>query len=130
VVKNSKTLTANSCLVNVFKLTYIEILISCSNFCNTYLMNRSQPALSRKVTIVNELGLHARSAAKIAELANRSKGSVWIQKGDEKADASSIVDILTLACEKGTIITIHIENKSDFSILQAIMELVESGFGE
>jgi len=93
-------------------------------------MNRSQPALSRKVTIVNELGLHARSAAKIAELANRSKASVWIQKGDEKADASSIVDILTLACEKGTIITIHIENKSDFSILEDITELVESGFGE
>ena len=93
-------------------------------------MNRSQPALSRKVTIVNELGLHARSAAKIAELANRSKASIWIQKGDEKADASSIVDILTLACEKGTKITIHIENKSDFSILEDITELVKSGFGE
>jgi phosphocarrier protein HPr len=93
-------------------------------------MNRSQPALSRKVTIVNELGLHARSAAKIAELANRSKASVWIQKGDEKADASSIVDILTLACEKGTKITIHIKNKSDLSILEDITELVESGFGE
>jgi phosphocarrier protein len=93
-------------------------------------MNRSQPALSREVTIVNELGLHARSAAKIAGLANRSKASVWIQKGDEKVDASSIVDVLTLACEKGTKITIRIENKSDFSILEDITELVESGFGE
>jgi phosphotransferase system HPr (HPr) family protein len=93
-------------------------------------MNRSQPALSREVTIVNELGLHARSAARIAGLANRSRASIWIQKGDEKADASSIVDILTLACEKGTKITIRIENKSDFSILENIVELVESGFGE
>ena len=93
-------------------------------------MNRSQPALSREVTIVNELGLHARSAAKIAGFANRSKASIWIQKGDEKADASSIVDILTLACEKGTKITIRIENQSDFSILENITELVESGFGE
>ena len=93
-------------------------------------MNRSQPALSREVTIVNEFGLHARSAAKIAGLANRSKASVWIQKADEKADASSIVDILTLACEKGTKITIRIENEADFNILQAIMKLVESGFGE
>ena len=93
-------------------------------------MSRSQPALSREVTIVNELGLHARSAAKIAGLANRSKASVWIQKGDEKADASSIVDILTLACEKGTKIAIRIENKSDFSILDDITELVESGFRE
>ena len=93
-------------------------------------MNRSQPALSREITIVNEFGLHARSAAKIAELANRSKASVWIQKGDEKADASSIVDILTLACEKGTKITIRIENEADFNILEAITELVEGGFGE
>ena len=93
-------------------------------------MNRSQPALSREVTIVNELGLHARSAAKIAELANQSTASVWIQKGGEQADASSIMDILTLACEKGTKITIRIENESDFNILEAITELVEGGFGE
>jgi phosphotransferase system HPr (HPr) family protein len=93
-------------------------------------MCKSEQVLLREVTIVNELGLHARSAAKIAELANRSTASVWVQKGDEKADASSIVDILTLACEKGTKITIRIENKSDFNILEAITKLVESGFEE
>jgi phosphocarrier protein len=40
------------------------------------------------------------------------------------------VDILTLACEKGSKITISIENKADFNILEAITELVEGGFGE
>jgi phosphotransferase system HPr (HPr) family protein len=93
-------------------------------------MPKSETVLSREVTIVNELGLHARSAAKIAELANRSKASIWIAKGDQKADASSIVDILTLACEKGTKISIQIENESDFNILEAIAQSVESGFGE
>ena len=93
-------------------------------------MRKSEPVLFREVTIVNELGLHARSAAKIAELANRSKASIWIAKGDQKADASSIVDILTLACEKGTKISIQIENESDFNILEAIAQSVESGFGE
>ena len=86
--------------------------------------------LSRKATIVNEFGLHARSAAKIAEIANRATASVWIAKGEQKADASSIVDILTLACEKGTQISIYIENQADFNILEAITKLVESGFGE
>lgn len=86
--------------------------------------------LSRGVVIVNELGLHARSAAKIAALAGSSKASVWIKKGCEKADASSIVDILTLACEKGTKITISIENIADLNILEAIAELVVNGFGE
>jgi phosphocarrier protein HPr len=94
-------------------------------------MNKNTgPELSREVGIVNELGLHARSAAQIAALANRSTASVWIQKGNEKADASSIMDILTLVCEKGSKITISIENKADFNILEAITELVEGGFGE
>lgn len=93
-------------------------------------MTKLEPALSRVVAIVNELGLHARSAAKIAELANRSKASVWIEKGKQKADATSILDILTLACQKGSKITIRIENETDADILAAIAKLVEDGFGE
>ena len=93
-------------------------------------MLNSESALSREVTIKNELGLHARSAAKIAKLAHPAIGSVWIVKGDQKADASSIVDILTLACEKGTRITICVEDKADHQILEDITKLVESGFGE
>ena len=90
----------------------------------------SQSELSREATIVNELGLHARSAAKIAALANDSKAAVWIEKDKARADASSIVDILTLACAKGSKITIIIENKADHNILEAITELVKGGFGE
>jgi phosphocarrier protein len=93
-------------------------------------MTNSAPKLTRQVIIINELGLHARSAAKIAKLAGRSKAAVWIQKGSAKADASSILDILTLECEKGSKITVGIENKSDSDILEAIVELVKDGFGE
>lgn len=84
----------------------------------------------RQTTIVNELGLHARSAAQIAGLAQNSIANVWIQKDAEKADASSIIDILTLACAKGTQITIIIEDLADIKILKAIVDLVDSGFGE
>ena len=93
-------------------------------------MSNSESALCREATIINELGLHARSAAKIAKLAQAATGLVWIVNGDQKADASSILDILTLACEKGTRITICIENKVDIQILEDITKLVESGFGE
>ena len=84
----------------------------------------------RVTTINNELGLHARSAAQIAELAKDSAGNVWIQKDDEKADAASIIDILTLACAKGTKISIIIEDPADLPILNAIADLVDNGFGE
>jgi len=93
-------------------------------------MTHSAPELSREVVIVNELGLHARSAAKIAALAQNSKAAVWVQKDAEKADASSIVDILTLACEKGSKITLTIEDKADRPILEDLVNLIETGFGE
>jgi phosphocarrier protein HPr len=86
--------------------------------------------LSRTTTIKNELGLHARSAARIAEIAANAAVNVWLMKGDHKADASSIVDILTLACEKGTKIRIVIEDPADTDILNALVDLVDSGFGE
>lgn len=81
-------------------------------------------------TIKNELGLHARSAAQIAHLAGKSAANIWLKKGGQTADASSIIDILTLACEKGTKITIVIEDLADINILDAIVDLVDSGFGE
>ena len=84
----------------------------------------------REVIVQNELGLHARSAAQIAAIVQNAKAAVWIKRGDEKVDASSIMDILTLACEKGTRISIIVDNPSDIDILKAVAELVDSGFGE
>ena len=84
----------------------------------------------REVIVQNELGLHARSAAQIAAIVQNAKAAVWIKRGDEKVDASSIMDILTLACEKGTRISIIVDNPSDIDILNAVTELVDSGFGE
>jgi len=87
-------------------------------------------AMSKQVVIVNELGLHARSAADIAKLAVNAGKGVWIAKREETADARDILDILTLACPKGTKITIGIDDTSDEEILNRIVSLVESGFGE
>jgi phosphocarrier protein HPr len=86
--------------------------------------------LSRDVIISNELGLHARSAARIAKLAQNGKSSVWVVKGNIEADASSVIDLLTLACEKGSKITLKIDDPSDLEILNKLVALVENGFGE
>lgn len=86
--------------------------------------------LFKDVVIINELGLHARSAAKIAQLAQNAKSNVWITRDGEKVDASSIIDILTLACPKDSKITLSIDDASDIDILKDIKALVEKGFGE
>ena len=91
---------------------------------------KERQAVHRVASIKNELGLHARSAAAIAEIARNSKGNVWLMKDEERADASSIMDILTLACEKGTKIKVIIEDPADTDILNAIVDLVDNGFGE
>ena len=93
-------------------------------------MVKKESDLHKAVFIKNKLGLHARSAAQIAEIAKNSKGNVWVMKNEEKADASNIMDILTLVCEKGTKIRIIIEDTADSDILNAIVALVDNGFGE
>ncbi|MBW2252500.1 MAG: HPr family phosphocarrier protein [Deltaproteobacteria bacterium] len=93
-------------------------------------MSVSDKELSREVIIVNELGLHARSAGKIAKLAQNAQSTIWLIKDNEKVDASSIIDILTLACEKGSKIMLTVDSKSDVHILNEITALVERGFEE
>ncbi len=85
---------------------------------------------TKRLTIVNELGLHARSAARIAQIAREARSRVWIKKGDEIVDASEVIDILTLVCGKGTAITLKIEDLTDKTILDRIVALVEMGFQE
>jgi phosphocarrier protein HPr len=93
-------------------------------------MNNSENDLSRHVIIANDLGLHARSASKIVKLVQSATSNVWIIKDGKKADASSIIDILTLAGPKGSTITITIDDQSDLQILNNLVQLIESGFGE
>jgi phosphocarrier protein HPr len=93
-------------------------------------MNNSENELSRRVIIANDLGLHARSASKIVKSVQNATSNVWIIKDGKKADASSIIDILTLSSPKGSTITIKIDDRSDLDILNNLVRLIESGFGE
>jgi phosphotransferase system HPr (HPr) family protein len=91
--------------------------------------SRTAPIVKETV-IRNRLGLHARAAGQIALLAQKAAHPVWLQCGDVRADASSIIDILTLACGKGSPIRVMVESPEDRAVLEAIIELVEQGFGE
>ena len=93
-------------------------------------MGESARTVSKDVTIINDLGLHARSASKIAKIASRAKSTIWISKGDDKADASSIMDLLTLEGTPGTRLKITADDTADIDVLNAITKLIEKGFGE
>ena len=86
--------------------------------------------ISRDITLVNALGLHARPAAQIAMLAAKAVSRVWMISDGEQVDAKSIIDILSLYCPKGSPIRFTVENSQDIEALNAIAALAESGFGE
>ena len=86
--------------------------------------------ISKKVTVVNALGIHARVAVKVSKLARAASAGVWMTKDGQTVDASSILDILTLACTQGTTVTLEIDDPADMDVLGKLEHLVAGGFGE
>ncbi len=86
--------------------------------------------LTRKVIIPNELGLHASAAAKIARLAEGASSEVYIMKDNKEMDATSILDVIALYCPYGTEVVIKITDPGDVEVLNRIVRLIETGFGE
>lgn len=63
-------------------------------------------------------------------MALQAKSDIWLIKSDRQVDASSIIDILTLECKKGTELILRAENDSDMAIVEKIAMLFEKGFTE
>jgi phosphocarrier protein len=85
---------------------------------------------SKKTIVINELGMHARPAAKIAQMAMEGFGNIWLSVGSSGVDASSIIDILTLGAEKGSKILIQAESDEDRETVGKIKAFFDIGFGE
>jgi phosphotransferase system HPr (HPr) family protein len=95
-----------------------------------YTMNLTDPSCSREVCVADLLGLHARLAAKIMTVAKKAKSAVWIIRGKDKRDASNILDILTISCSKGSLLTVEIDNPLDIDCLNQIADLINRDTGE
>jgi phosphocarrier protein HPr len=86
--------------------------------------------ISRTVTIVNQLGMHARAAAKFVHLATRFESTIRVIRDSKVMDGKSIMGILLLAAARGTTITVEAVGVDEQAAVEALVELVESGFGE
>ena len=83
-----------------------------------------------EVTIKNRLGLHARAAARFVHLASRYRSHVRVSRDGRVVDGKSIMGILLLAAARGTTITISADGHDEQAAVEALCQLVESGFGE
>lgn len=66
----------------------------------------------------------------ISKIAQKAEKGVWIGIGDTVAEASSIIDILSIGCRQGSQVMLSVESETDLPILESIRELIEDGFGE
>ena len=84
----------------------------------------------KDVVVNNQVGLHARPATFFIQKANEFKSTVWVEKKERRVNAKSLLGVLSLGIVGGTEIRIIVDGSDEEEALNALVELVESGFGE
>lgn len=86
--------------------------------------------IKKVTTLVNRAGLHARSSAKVVELASRFSSDVRVRVGEKAVDGKSILSLMMLAATQGTEVTIEADGADETDAIEALAALFEGGFGE
>ena len=84
----------------------------------------------REVEIINKLGLHARAAAKLTQLAAKYQSDVSLARNGRKVNAKSIMGVMMLAAGKGSRIVLETEGPDEGEAMNAIVALIGEYFGE
>lgn len=85
---------------------------------------------SRRVVVVNRLGMHARAAAKFVHLASQFGAQIRVARDARETDGKSIMGILLLAAARGTTITLEAEGPDEAEAIAALTAFVAGGFDE
>ena len=80
--------------------------------------------------VMVQIGLHARPATFFIQKANEFRSSIWIEKEERRVNAKSLLGILSLGIIGGTQIKIIADGADEQAAVNALVELVESGFSE
>ncbi|MGG7645104.1 HPr family phosphocarrier protein [Rhodovulum sp. YNF3179] len=86
--------------------------------------------VTRQLKIVNEKGLHARASAKFVETVERFDAGAEVAKDGMSASGDSIMGLLMLAADKGSIIEVRTHGPEAAALADALETLVADRFGE
>lgn len=86
--------------------------------------------ISKEVTIVNNVGLHARPATFFIQKANAYKSSVWVEREDRRVNAKSLLGVLSLGIVKDMTVTIIADGPDEKEAVDGLKALIESAFDE
>lgn len=87
-------------------------------------------AQSAKFEIVNKLGMHARAATKLVQMASRFRAEILIEKDGHSANAKSVMGVLLLCGHQGSFVQVTAYGEDAEQALSAIGELIAGRFGE
>ena len=85
---------------------------------------------SGRFTVVNQLGLHARAATKLVQLASKFPCDVEITREDQSANGKSVMGVLLLCGSKGTLLVVRASGERAEECVKAIGDLIADKFGE
>ena len=80
--------------------------------------------------IVNKLGLHARAAARLTEVAGAFASEVWLSRNGRRVNAKSIMGVMMLAAGRGSRVLIEADGEDAESAVAALVKLIAERFGE
>jgi len=86
--------------------------------------------LTKELTIVNKLGIHARPAAKFVQTASRFACEIFVEKGGETVNGKSIMGLLMLTAGPGTKLTVHAQGPDASAAVAEIEALIKRKFDE
>ena len=84
----------------------------------------------KTLKIQNELGLHARAATKLVQLASKYPCEVTVTKDGHEVNGKSIMGVLMLVASKGSTVTIRAKGDKADEAIAAIANLIDDKFGE
>ena len=86
--------------------------------------------ITKKLMILNKLGLHARAAAKVVSTANKFESRIIITKDGKNADARSIMKLLMLSASQGSSIRVEVNGADQNDAMESIERLFNNKFDE
>ncbi|MCQ2367223.1 MAG: HPr family phosphocarrier protein [Akkermansia sp.] len=86
--------------------------------------------ITKQLTVLNKLGIHARPAAQFVRVASRFQAGVTVEKDGETVDGKSIMGLMMLAIGWGAVINVTVEGADENEAMKALEDLINSKFGE
>ena len=81
-------------------------------------------ALSKELSVLASVGLHARPAAEFVKLAQQFQGSVRISYNDKEVDGKSMIGILKLAIKQGATFSLSLDGENEEEFMSRFEELI------